>query len=166
MEFKRVVLRELFESHTEQEMCDLKFVYSKIEPYWDCCKLLTDEERYRMAQIHAMLIRRTMRNYWIESHQGKIMRRLQQEEADRRGHGDPSKLYLYYPHDLVSKEYPARQEYHWTACEEDAKMIEHALKLGKNPSGYRLNSERIVHLESLVDMLNTVREKLQRRFLM
>jgi len=166
VEFKRVVLRELFEGSTHEQMCDLRYVFDKIEPFWDCCKMLTKEQRFRLAQCHAMCVRRALSNAIIDSKRWKIMKRLRQEEADRRGHGDTDKLYLYYPHDLVDKEYPLNQQYQVSYCKQDIENIEYALEKSRYEGGRKLPTNGLLCVDTMQEVFDEIREKLQRRFLM
>ncbi|CAL9985475.1 hypothetical protein VPHD480_0274 [Vibrio phage D480] len=163
---KRLVLRDEFEGSTHEQMGNLNYVFEKVQPYWDECSMLDEEERFRLAQCHAICIRTVLRNAIIDGKRWKIMKRLQQEEADRRGHGDPDKLYLYYPHHLVDEEYPLHQTFHVSYCEKDVVNIEKALRVSKYAGGYKLPADRMMHVETMEEVFNEMRFKLKRRFLM
>lgn len=164
--YRKFNLRENFENCTEDDMRDIHFVFDKVKPYWDNCTQLSEQERYVMSQCHAMCIRQTLRNAVIEGKRGKIMDRLRQEEAERRGYSSVNQLHLYYPHSLVDDEHPARVNFHMKFCEADAEIIEKALELSRWECGYKLNDERIVHLETMEVIFDEMREKLMRKFLL
>ncbi|AFN37448.1 UNVERIFIED_ORG: hypothetical protein GCAPEGMB_00256 [Vibrio phage V07] len=165
MTYRKFNLRENFEHCTEEQMTDLHFVFDKVEPYWRDCKMLTEEQRFRLAQCHAMAVVRTLNNAIIDGKRNRIMNRLRQEEADRLYNGDQSKLYLYYPHHLVDEEYPLRAEWWVSYCEQDIENIEIALQKSRYSEGRFMSRDRY-HLETMMEVFDVVREKLERRYLM
>ncbi len=165
MAYKKFNLRENFEHSTHEEMQCLHYVFDKVEPYWRDCKMLTEEQRFRMAQCHTMAVSRTLKNAIIDGKRHKIMTRLRQEEADRIYNGDTSRLYLYYPHHLVDEEYPIHAEWWVSYCDKDIEIIEIALQKSRYADGRYLKRDRY-HLETMMNVFDEVREKLERRFLM
>ena len=162
--YKKFDFRKEFEFATEEERVDLHFVMSKVAPYWECAVRIDAETRFRLAQANTFAVLRQTKNWRIESIRGKIMNRLRQEEADRRGHGDVDKLYLHYPHSLVDKEYPIRQEWRISICELDRLNISKALKLANLQD--ELPKSETYHLESMLETYDLIRKNLGRKYLM
>ncbi|AJT60867.1 hypothetical protein AVU32_gp026 [Vibrio phage ValKK3] len=165
MTYRKFDLRENFEHCTDEQMTNLHFVFEKVEPYWRDCKMLSEEQRYRLAQCHTMAVVQTLRNIIIDRERHQIMERLRQEEADRLYNGDVSKLYLYYPHHLVDDEYKVKALWWIEYCDEDIENIEAALVKSRYSEGRFMTRDRY-HLETMMNVFDVVREKLERRYLM
>lgn len=159
---KKFDLKKHYADYPMKNWGDIRYAFECVRPYFDECALVSDEDKYILAQINANVIANEMRNHRISSERDVIMKRLRQEEADRLYNGDVNKLHLYYPHHLVDDEYLIRSQWWMNVCELDVGTIRRANAAAGMPL---LREQDTYHVESMLGYFDELRFRLKRKYL-
>lgn len=131
-----------------------------MQEYWTEAVRLSDDDKFRMAQIHTMTIISYVQNIQHQARKDAIMARLRQEYADKLNRTVDS-LYLHYPHNEVAKEYPVEIQYWGEFIAQDMEVLNRANNLAFGADLHR----NVYHIESMVGYMEMLRIRMIRNYI-